>query len=172
MRQLERVLLQRELGRQPDGPTDRIILSARAAMRTQISLLRDELARLAPAPHTLPPLAPTVDAATAARGVSALLDACVGCHQINADGSGLAPMRPGLEQLVQANFSHREHTGQAGCETCHGAAEQSNETNDILVPGVASCQTCHKPGGQGRSTCASCHTYHSRTGATLGVGRR
>ena len=171
-RQLERVLLQRELVRQPDGPTDRIILSARGAMRTQISLLRDELTRLAPAPRTLPPLPATVDPATAGRGLSTLLATCLSCHQLNADGSGLAPVRPGLEQLVQANFSHKEHTSQTGCETCHGAAEKSNETNDILVPNVANCQTCHKPGGQGRSTCASCHTYHSRTGATLGVGRR
>jgi hypothetical protein len=172
LRQLERVLLQRELGRQPDGPTDRTILSQRAAMRTQISELRGKLDRLAPPPVSLPALPATVDATAAKRGVNALLQTCLTCHQVNADESGLVPVRSGLEQLVQANFSHREHTGQSGCESCHKSAETSASGMDILVPNVASCQTCHKSGGQGRATCASCHTFHSRTGATLGVARR
>jgi hypothetical protein len=172
LRQLERVLLQRELVRQPDGPTERIILSARAGMRTQISALRDELARLEPSPSALPPLAPDVDADAARRGVNALLQTCTTCHKLNPDQSGLAPVRAGLEQLVQANFSHREHTSQANCESCHKKAETSADGNDILLPDVASCQTCHTSGGQGRTACASCHTYHSRAGATLGVGRR
>jgi hypothetical protein len=173
-RLLERVLIQRDLAAEPQGPTDRTIRSERAALRTQISLLRAELSELTLAPTSLPPLL-SVDAAAARRGVNAILQTCVICHKLNADQSGLAPIRRGLgqlQQLDQANFSHKEHTGQAGCESCHTKAGASRAGDDINVPNVASCQTCHKPGGQGRTACASCHTFHSRTGATLGVARR
>ena len=167
LRLLERVLLQRELHDAVDGPSENQISNQRAMANSTAMDWTMQVAALKPGASTLPPVA--ADPLAAKKGVRALLDVCISCHRMNADETGLMPVRRGLDQLVQADFSHKEHEGQK-CASCHVGVDKSASSEHTLLPGVASCQTCHKP-GDARDSCAGCHTYHSRPGATLGTFR-
>ena len=47
------------------------------------------------------------------------------------------------------------------CTSCHAGVPASQETSDVLVPGIQTCQQCHHPGAQAvEARCFECHTYH------------
>jgi uncharacterized paraquat-inducible protein A len=47
------------------------------------------------------------------------------------------------------------------CVECHSGATTSQETADVLLPGIAICEKCHRGGRQAaESRCFECHTYH------------
>jgi hypothetical protein len=168
-RLLERVLIQRELSKEPEGPSTSLIPTQRASALGIASSLQAQMAALTPSAGSLPPI--SADPDTAKKGIRALLDACMNCHRLNADESAMRPVRASLTQLDQATFTHKDHVGQTRCESCHSAVETSTSSKETLIPGVATCQTCHKS-GEARINCAGCHLYHSRPGATMGVALR
>ncbi|MGC1200058.1 MAG: hypothetical protein WA879_00785, partial [Candidatus Acidiferrales bacterium] len=43
----------------------------------------------------------------------------------------------------------------------HTRARTSQETADVLLPGIATCRECHHSGPEGaEDRCFECHTYH------------
>lgn len=86
------------------------------------------------------------------------------------DGFRMIPSR----WQPHARFSHNAHQ-MMNCAECHEGAVRSEQTADILLPGVKLCQQCHsstpKPRGAGtrmryfgaRSDCVECHTYHDHS---------
>lgn len=73
--------------------------------------------------------------------------------------------------LKHADFDHRSHRMMT-CASCHSHAVESQNTSDILIPGIATCRQCHreqsssKDSAEGR--CFECHQYHdwSKEGRT------
>jgi hypothetical protein len=64
--------------------------------------------------------------------------------------------------LEHAEFRHDRHQ-LLTCSECHGAAAESSDTADILLPAIERCRDCHgAPAGRGaaRSDCVECHRYH------------
>jgi hypothetical protein len=59
-------------------------------------------------------------------------------------------------------FDHKAHA-QEKCSTCH-AADKSESSADLLLPGLKQCRTCHlgESAAQAKvpSGCAMCHAYH------------
>jgi hypothetical protein len=68
-----------------------------------------------------------------------------------------------------ARFEHKAHR-MLDCAECHRAAEKSDKTSDVLVPGKSTCLLCHsksQPSGAAQEAsaptrCAACHVYHSK----------
>ena len=51
------------------------------------------------------------------------------------------------------------------CESCHSlevAVSKSQQTSDVLLPGIAVCQECHSSAGGASQQCVLCHTYHGK----------
>lgn len=72
----------------------------------------------------------------------------------------IAPAKVMGRWLPHAKFDHDAHRG-FSCTGCHAKALTSQETSDILVPGIENCKTCHAPGPEhAESLCFECHTYH------------
>ena len=81
----------------------------------------------------------------------------------------VAPTNQKTRWLTDAVFSHQAHLA-VSCESCHTRTRNSNQGDDILVPGIASCQKCHdgrsRPqgpalaSGHAESGCFLCHLYH------------
>ncbi len=98
---------------------------------------------------------------------------CLQCHTLQPPDAGsdavannlphVAP--PNIKPVWLANsvFSHYAHVS-VKCESCHAKAPNSQETSDVLLPGIASCQRCHngKPEkfGAAQNGCFLCHQYH------------
>jgi hypothetical protein len=62
--------------------------------------------------------------------------------------------------MPDAKFDHSQHR-LVSCESCHVATRTSQQTADILLPGIATCRACHNTGTQAaESRCFECHTYH------------
>jgi hypothetical protein len=62
--------------------------------------------------------------------------------------------------LPHAEFDHEAHQ-MMQCASCHAKANESRETSDVLIPGVATCQQCHRAGNDAaEARCFECHTYH------------
>jgi hypothetical protein len=62
--------------------------------------------------------------------------------------------------MPHANFDHSQH-GLVDCASCHAAATKSQQSSDVLLPGIATCRTCHNSGTEAaESRCFECHTYH------------
>jgi hypothetical protein len=75
----------------------------------------------------------------------------------------IAPSNISKVWLTNAVFSHYPHQS-LSCESCHRAALTSQETSDVLLPGIASCQGCHKSSGASNGAengCFLCHQYHN-----------
>ncbi|MBZ5705621.1 MAG: hypothetical protein LAN63_09720 [Acidobacteriia bacterium] len=68
--------------------------------------------------------------------------------------------------LPHAEFDHDSHRLLA-CDSCHVKSRNSQDTADVLVPGIASCRTCHKQAGPqvdaANGRCSECHEYHDWT---------
>ena len=89
---------------------------------------------------------------------------CAQCHALR-----FAPTAP-LPTVAKSNitqrwfqhavFNHGTHK-LLRCVECHSGATTSQETADVLLPGIAICEKCHRGGRQAaESRCFECHTYH------------
>jgi hypothetical protein len=71
--------------------------------------------------------------------------------------------------LPHAEFNHTAHR-LLDCRVCHEAADASEKSGDILLPGIGTCLQCHGPPqrknpeltGGARFDCVECHRYHHR----------
>jgi hypothetical protein len=89
---------------------------------------------------------------------------CKQCHILEfTTGVMLPKVEPSnftSRYMPHANFDHSQH-GLVDCTTCHAAATISQQTSDVLLPGIATCRACHHAGAEAaESRCFECHTYH------------
>jgi hypothetical protein len=89
---------------------------------------------------------------------------CKQCHTLILDEADplpkIAPSNITARYMPRANFDHSQH-GLADCVTCHVNAPTSQQSSDVLLPGIATCRTCHRAGAEAaESRCFECHTYH------------
>jgi hypothetical protein len=89
---------------------------------------------------------------------------CKQCHTLLADEGGtlpkVAPPNITARYMPHANFDHSQH-GLVDCTSCHAAATKSQQSSDVLLPGIATCRACHHAGSEAaESRCFECHTYH------------
>ena len=89
---------------------------------------------------------------------------CKQCHAlVLEEGAALPKIAPSnftSRYMPRANFDHSQH-GLVECVGCHAAAMKSQQTSDVLLPGIATCRTCHHAGAEAsESRCFECHTYH------------
>ena len=98
---------------------------------------------------------------------------CGRCHGVDLGvvPPQIAPVAINERWLPHARFSHRKHP-KVQCLVCHAGAVSSNETADVLLPGIAICRNCHGPQPRGERTgagattrCISCHDYHDKVRA-------
>ncbi len=79
--------------------------------------------------------------------VPKFLTACSKCHDVSEGTPEKAPKVavPNIAQrwTQHGPFTHRPH-GHMRCIDCHGAALQSTETRDILLPSQKLCAECHR----------------------------
>jgi mono/diheme cytochrome c family protein len=77
-----------------------------------------------------------------------------------ADMPSVAPSNLTRRFFRLAKFDHTQHQ-LVSCESCHAAARTSQQSSEILVPGIATCRQCHHEGPQAaEARCFECHTYH------------
>jgi hypothetical protein len=100
--------------------------------------------------------------------------ACHLCHEIADKPEGVATSEQSSKFIVLepnipdtwmpgAIFNHGAHQSMS-CESCHGGAKRSEETTDVLVPGINNCRQCHsqeKKLNTVKSDCVMCHSYHA-----------
>jgi hypothetical protein len=89
---------------------------------------------------------------------------CKQCHALLADEGGalpkIAPSNITARYMPHANFDHSQHD-LVDCMSCHGAATTSQQSSDVLLPGIATCRACHHAGAEAaESRCFECHPYH------------
>ena len=89
---------------------------------------------------------------------------CKQCHTILAGDGGalpkIAPSNITARYMPHAEFDHSQH-GLVDCASCHAAATTSQQSSDVLLPGIATCRACHHAGSEAEdSRCFECHTYH------------
>jgi predicted CXXCH cytochrome family protein len=102
---------------------------------------------------------------------------CVSCHAVVDTHSTdiyeryqVYPVRLAADYYPHMHFDHEAHRiqkdkrGDAACLNCH-TANKSEESTDLLVPGISTCLECHRSrphGDQVAVQCVSCHAYHPR----------
>ena len=105
--------------------------------------------------------------------------ACFDCHRVERSASAQAPfaVKPvrQIGRYMQLGwFDHAAHATE-DCTTCH-AANRSDASSDVLLPGIATCRECHSGaaphGDRVTSSCALCHSYHQDDGAPYLVRAR
>ncbi len=94
---------------------------------------------------------------------------CVTCHEVNGAGSvwSVEPVRLNEDWYASSDFDHRPHLNAALAETdeqclsCH-AAHKSEQSSDVLIPGVDNCLQCHNSAAKNSSKlmCLECHGFH------------
>lgn len=87
---------------------------------------------------------------------------CLECHTLNATPEGLPKVAPAKITPVwmpHAAFDHQPHR-LLDCAACHTPVANSQETSDLLLPGISTCQQCHRSGDAAENRCFLCHTYH------------
>jgi len=89
---------------------------------------------------------------------------CKQCHTLFLDEGAALPKIAASNitsrYMPHANFDHAQH-GLVDCTSCHAAATNSQQSSDVLLPGITTCQACHHPGTEAaESRCFECHTYH------------
>jgi len=95
---------------------------------------------------------------------------CKLCHTIlSPEGStpgsapAIAPSNTPVRWLQHAVFDHEAHR-LLTCTACHTKSPTSQETSDVLIPGISSCRNCHREGGARHDaacgSCSECHAYH------------
>jgi len=91
--------------------------------------------------------------------------ACKECHDLSYPAGyeklpAVAEAKIARQWLPGSNFDHQAHQ-MVACASCHGKAETSTKTSDVLIPGVQVCQQCHRSGANSaEARCFECHTYH------------
>ncbi len=101
--------------------------------------------------------------------------ACTTCHKVTPprdpdDTWHVAPVRVSGVWYTDAKFTHAKHAT-VKCEDCH-AARKSEQSSDLLIPGIANCRSCHagaKAKDKVATTCIACHDYHQSP--TLKMGK-
>ena len=155
LRLRERIVVERTLRNQYGPATvDAAINRERSAASRELQSRRSREAPLAAA--ALPPL--DIDPGRAKTALKGLLTACLACHRLDEDEAAMRPLPATSSILTGAIFSHRPHTNQTSCDTCH-AVTKSNAGVDVNLPPVKSCESCHDA-ARARADCVSCHTYH------------
>ena len=89
---------------------------------------------------------------------------CKQCHTlVFAAGAALPKVAPSnitSRYMPHAQFDHSQH-GLVDCTSCHAGATTSQQSSDLLLPGIDTCRACHQPGTEAaESRCFECHTYH------------
>jgi hypothetical protein len=89
---------------------------------------------------------------------------CKQCHTLISGGDTalpkIAPSNITARYMPHAKFDHSQH-GLVSCESCHVAAVSSQQSSDVLLPGIATCRSCHHSGAEAaESRCFECHAYH------------
>jgi hypothetical protein len=92
---------------------------------------------------------------------------CKQCHTLTTDEGAplpkIAPSNITARYMPHARFDHSQH-GLVDCASCHAAATTSQQSSDVLLPGIATCRSCHHSGPEAaESRCFECHTYHDPT---------
>lgn len=89
---------------------------------------------------------------------------CKQCHTVMQQETGLpriAESRITPRWFQHAVFDHNQHR-LVTCESCHTRSRTSQNTSDVLLPGIRICEQCHHTGAAGaESRCFECHTYHN-----------
>jgi predicted CXXCH cytochrome family protein len=93
---------------------------------------------------------------------------CVDCHTVDrAETDGAEPgwkierVRVNQRWMPSAHFNHKSHA-QRPCDECH-KAEVSEQSEDVLIPGIRMCRECHAGNAVTaglRSPCIECHDFH------------
>lgn len=89
---------------------------------------------------------------------------CKQCHRLTSEGGAeppkIVPSNITTRYMPHATFDHSQH-GLLDCTGCHAAALTSQQSSDVLLPGIATCRACHHAGTEAaESRCFECHTYH------------
>ncbi len=89
---------------------------------------------------------------------------CAQCHALKFAASVPLPVvaKSNIPQrwFQHAVFNHDTHK-LLKCVECHAGALTSQESADVLLPGIQACEKCHRGGRQAaESRCFECHTYH------------
>ena len=114
-------------------------------------------------------------------------NACKKCHQpLDDANSFVAPSNLKQKWFRDASFTHGAHL-MVSCKECHAGAytassdvfdwernkNSEQESNHVMIPGIAKCRECHIQDAEERSrsfgkenrvasaNCADCHRYHS-----------
>jgi hypothetical protein len=92
---------------------------------------------------------------------------CKQCHTLEiSQGAALPRIVPSnitVRFMPHARFDHAAHQ-LVDCTGCHARATSSQESTELLLPGIATCQKCHRPDAQAaESQCFECHTYHDQS---------
>lgn len=87
---------------------------------------------------------------------------CLACHRWDYRADTL-PEVPRVEAfppfLTYGRFHHAPHRPIA-CASCHAEAVTSEQSTDLLVPGIQICLNCHGATGIAGDSCVTCHRYH------------
>jgi hypothetical protein len=89
---------------------------------------------------------------------------CAQCHALSFSKKSSLPVvaNSNITQrwFHHAIFDHDTHK-LLKCAECHSRALTSQETSDVLLPGIQTCQKCHRSGpNSAESRCFECHNYH------------
>ena len=89
---------------------------------------------------------------------------CKECHVLTYPAPGTRPeiLKSAItvRWMTHAKFDHKAHQ-LVTCTECHAQAKTSNDTSDVLLPGITTCQKCHSGGRiAADSRCSECHDYH------------
>lgn len=160
----------------PHGKPEQVVRIVRAhyaaqALTGRVAAPAEPAARRRPGAASVAPIGRTA-AWAEARAEQALRDVferrtCFSCHTVTRDGPPespwrIAPVAPQRLAFAGAVFPHSAHETE-GCGSCH-AAQQSKQSEDVLLPDIARCRDCHGDTGALRETpssCQSCHAYHT-----------
>jgi hypothetical protein len=91
--------------------------------------------------------------------------ACKECHTLSYPNGGdalpdVAKAGVTARWMQHAGFDHEAHQ-MVACASCHAKASNSQETSDVLIPGIQVCRDCHRAGNHSaEARCFECHTYH------------
>jgi hypothetical protein len=89
---------------------------------------------------------------------------CAQCHALSFTRQSPLPVvaNSNIKQrwFQHAVFDHDTHK-LLKCVECHSHAPNSQDTSEVLIPGIQTCQKCHRSGvNSAESRCFECHTYH------------